>query len=432
MASVTLLDQISAGKTPEAVRQVAVAEGIETEVLLARVAAGRVVIPRNARRGFVARGIGEGLTTKVNANIGTSPHRCCLEEELVKLRVALEAGADSMMDLSTGGDLEAIRTELAGRCPVMLGTVPIYALAARLERDGRAVEEMTVDEIFDAVAAQCASGVDYITVHCGTTRRALEALGSQRRTLGIVSRGGAILAAWMTARGAENPLHAGFDRLLEIARAHDVTLSLGDSLRPGSVHDATDAGQIEELVTLGELARRARRAGVQAMIEGPGHVPLDQVAEHVRLQKRLCDGAPFYLLGPLTTDRAAGHDHIAAAIGGAVAAAAGADFLCYVTPAEHLRLPAAEEVREGVVAARIAAHSGDLVKGAGRARELDRAMSEARARLDWEGMLAAAIDPQAARSKRAASEAAGEDVCTMCGRLCAIRTFNDRVAGGAR
>ena len=424
----TLLEQVVAGATPDAVRRVAENEGVDPEALRARMAAGRVVIPCNRkRRDRAPTGVGEGLSTKVNANIGTSPHRNCLEEELTKLQAALEAGADSVMDLSTGGDLLAIRAALMERCPRMLGAVPIYALAGRLEAEGRSPLEMTVDEIFEAIEDQCASGLDYITVHCGTTRRALQALRSQPRTLGIVSRGGSLLAAWMTEHRQENPLYAHYDRLLEICHEHDVTLSLGDSLRPGSVLDASDSGQIEELVTLGELARRARQAGVQAMIEGPGHVPLDQVAEHVRLEKQLCDGAPFYLLGPLTTDRAAGHDHIAAAIGGAVAAAAGADFLCYVTPAEHLKLPDADEVREGVIAARIAAHSGDLVKGVGGALELDRAMSQARARLDWQAMLAAAIDPRVARDKREASEAAEEPVCTMCGRLCAIATYNEHV-----
>ncbi len=312
----------------------------------------------------------------------------------------------------------------------MLGTVPLYALAARLEAEGRALLEMTEDEIFETIEAQCASGVDYITVHGGTTRRALSALRSQERALGTVSRGGSITAAWMMAHGRENPLHASFDRLLELCRAHDVTLSLGDSLRPGSVVDATDRGQIEELITLGELARRARGRGVQAMIEGPGHVPLHQIAAHVELQKRLCEGAPFYVLGPLTTDLAAGHDHIAAAIGGAVAAAAGADFLCYVTPAEHLKLPDLAEVREGVIAARIAAHSGDIAKGVPGALEQDRAMSEHRARLDWQAMLGAVIDPVRAREKREASEASDEPVCSMCGRLCAIATYNEAVASG--
>jgi phosphomethylpyrimidine synthase len=427
----TLLQQIAAGSMPDAVKVVARDEGLDTDLLRERVAAGRVVIPMNTRRSFHPRGIGEGLTTKVNANIGTSPHHCCLDEEVQKLEASLDAKADSVMDLSTGGDLEAIRREILQRSPVMVGTVPIYALAARLEAEGRALTEIAEDEIFDAIEAQCRSGVDYITVHCGITRRSFAALRSQERTLGIVSRGGSLLAAWMVAHERENPLYASYDRLLGIAREHDVTLSLGDSLRPGSVVDATDRGQIEELITLGELALRARRAGVQAIIEGPGHVPLDQIADHVRLQKRLCEGAPFYLLGPLTTDRAAGYDHIAAAIGGAIAAAAGADFLCYVTPAEHLKLPDADDVREGVVAARIAAHSGDIVKGAGRARELDRQISEARARLDWEGMLAACIDPVTARRKREASEAADEPVCTMCGRLCAVHTYNEMVKAPA-
>jgi phosphomethylpyrimidine synthase len=424
----TLLEQVNAGGLPEAVRVVAEDEGIDPELLRRRVAAGRVVIPRNSRRAFRPRGIGEGLTTKVNANIGTSPHHFCLEEELEKLRVSVEAGADSVMDLSTGGELDAIRAELLERSPLMMGTVPIYALAARLDAQGRSPTEMTEDELFEAIERQCRSGIDYITVHCGTTRRSLQALRSQERTLGIVSRGGSLTAAWMMAHERENPLYASFDRLLAICHEHDVTLSLGDSLRPGSVVDATDRGQIEELITLGELARRARLAGVQAMIEGPGHVPLNQIEAHVQLEKRLCDGAPFYVLGPLTTDLAAGYDHIAAAIGGAVAAGAGADFLCYVTPAEHLKLPDLDDVREGVIAARIAAHSGDIAKGIDGALERDRAMSQHRARLDWQAMINAAIDPVRAREKREASEAATEPVCTMCGRLCAIATYNASVA----
>jgi phosphomethylpyrimidine synthase len=409
---------------------VAAQEGVELEKLCARVKVGRVVIPRNRQRDFPPQGIGEGLTTKVNANIGTSLHHHCFEEELKKLEISLEAGAHSVMDLSTGGDLLTIRAELMKRCPVMLGAVPIYALAARLEMEQRPLTDMTEDEIFAAIEEQCRTGLDYITVHCGTTLRSLQALRSQERTLGIVSRGGSILAAWMLKHQQENPLYASFDRLLEIAHEYDVTLSLGDSLRPGSVVDATDRGQIEELITLGELARRARCAGVQAMIEGPGHVPLDQIQAHVQLEKRLCDGAPFYVLGPLTTDLAAGHDHIAAAIGGAIAAAAGADFLCYVTPAEHLKLPDLDEVRDGVIAARIAAHSGDIVKGVGRAIEKDRAMSQARARLDWAAMLDNCIDPVTARKKREASEAAAEPICTMCGRLCAINTWNEAAAAG--
>ena len=302
----TLLERVIAGELPDAVRIVAEDEGVDPELLRQRVAAGRVVIPQNERRSFHPRGIGAGLRTKVNANIGTSGHHACLEEELEKLRVSVEAGADSVMDLSTGGELARIRAALLERSPLMLGTVPLYALAARLEAQGRALLEMTEDEIFETIEAQCASGVDYITVHCGATRRALAALSSQERALGIVSRGGSITAAWMTAHGRENPLYASFDRLLELCHAHDVTLSLGDSLRPGSVVDATDRGQIEELITLGELARRARGQGVQAMIEGPGHVPLHQIAAHVELQKRLCEGAPFYVLGPLTTDLGGG------------------------------------------------------------------------------------------------------------------------------
>lgn len=423
----TLLEQIRAGQIPEAVRIVAADEQLPAALLAERIAAGRVVIPRHNRRDFHPLGIGLGLRTKINANIGTSPSHHSIEEEKIKLGVSIEAGADSVMDLSTGGDLRAIRQALLDACPVMMGAVPIYYLSAVLAAQGRDLIDFTVDELFAAIEEQCASGIDYITVHCGTTRRSLEALDSSRRVMGIVSRGGSILAAWMKKNDAENPLYEYYDRLLAIAHEYDVTLSLGDSLRPGSVVDATDRGQIEELIVLGDLARRARAAGVQSMIEGPGHVPLDQVAANVQIQKRLCDGAPFYVLGPLTTDVAPGYDHITAAIGGAVAAMAGADFLCYVTPAEHLTLPDLKDVRQGVIAAKIAAHSGDIAKGIPQAVDRDRAMSEARQRLDWERMYALCLDPTVARARRKASEDAEREVCTMCGELCAIRTYRKAV-----
>ncbi len=425
----TLLDAVCGGAIPEAVQIVAADEKMPVATLVARLVAGRVVIPQNRRRTFHPMGIGEGLRTKINANIGTSPSHFSIDEELVKMGVAIEAGADSMMDLSTGGDLHAIRAALLAACPVMMGAVPIYCLSAALACQGRDLIDFTVDELFDEIARQCATGLDYITVHCGTTRAALAALERSGRVMGIVSRGGSILAAWMKANGAENPLYEYYDRLLEIARECDVTLSLGDSLRPGSVVDATDRGQIEELIVLGDLARRARAAGVQSMIEGPGHVPLDQVAANVQIQKRLCDGAPFYVLGPLTTDIAPGYDHITSAIGGAVAAAAGADFLCYVTPAEHLTLPDLKDVRQGVIAAKIAAHSGDIAKGVPGAIERDRAMSGARRDLDWEKMFALCVDPTVARARRQASEDKNNEVCTMCGDLCAIRTYRQRVKG---
>ena len=421
----TLLEQARAGEITEAIRIVAEDEGYQPEEIRKKVAEGKIVIPRNNRRNFHPIGIGEGLSTKVNANIGTSPSHFCVEEELDKLKLCVEAKADSVMDLSTGGDLMKTRAALLEACPVMMGAVPIYALSATLDAQGRALNDFTVDELFDAIYQQCESGIDYITVHCGTTRTALEQLKSSNRVLGIVSRGGSITASWMEKHQAENPLYEYYDRLLEIAHEFDVTLSLGDSLRPGSVVDATDRGQIEELIVLGDLARRARDAGVQAMIEGPGHVPLNMVAENIRLEKALCDGAPFYVLGPLTSDLGAGYDHITAAIGGAIAAANGADFLCYVTAAEHLKLPDAKEVREGIVAARIAAHSGDIAKGIPGAIEKDRKMSEARRNLDWNTMLDLAIDPIMAREKRLGSEDAENHVCTMCGRLCAINTYNE-------
>jgi phosphomethylpyrimidine synthase len=425
----TLLEQLHYGGAPESVRIVASDERVALDTLVGRLRAGRVVIPQNNRRRFRPMGIGEGLRTKINANIGSSPSHCSIDEELVKMGVAIEAGADSVMDLSTGGDLRAIRAALLEKCPVMMGAVPIYYLSAMLARAGRELTDFTVDELFAAIEEQCASGIDYITVHCGTTRASLQALDTSPRVLGIVSRGGSIIAAWMKDHDAENPLYEHYDRLLEIAHEYDVTLSLGDSLRPGSVVDATDRGQIEELIVLGDLARRARRAGVQAMIEGPGHVPLDQVIANVQIQKRLCDGAPFYVLGPLTTDVAPGYDHITSAIGGAVAAMAGADFLCYVTPAEHLALPDLKDVRQGVIAAKIAAHSGDIAKGIPGAIERDRAMSEARGALDWERMFTLCIDPVVARARRQASEDKDNEVCTMCGELCAIKTYRRKVAG---
>jgi phosphomethylpyrimidine synthase len=420
--TLTQLESARAGQLTRAMEQVAASEGLPAETVRDEVAAGRVVIAANVHRDFPARGIGRGCFTKVNANIGTSLSHDDLAEELRKLEVTVSAGADAVMDLSTGGDLTAIRREILAASPLPVGTVPIYAVGARLAAAGQGILALEPDMLFEEIEAQCEQGVDFITVHCGVTRRVLERLATRPRLMGIVSRGGSLLARWMGAAGRENPLYEQYDRLLSIVRRHDVTLSLGDGLRPGSVLDAHDAAQLDELTTLGELAARAYAAGVQAMIEGPGHVPLNQVEASIQMQKRLCGDAPFYVLGPLTTDIAAGYDHVAAAIGGALAAAAGADFLCYVTAAEHLRLPTVEEVREGVVATRVAAHSADIVKLGERALARDRRMSEARKRLDWEGMFAAALDPVMARHKRSHSEDSGRDVCTMCGELCAVRT----------
>ncbi|RJP77356.1 MAG: phosphomethylpyrimidine synthase ThiC [Candidatus Zixiibacteriota bacterium] len=406
--------------TPE-MGAVAQDEGMDPEILRQKIAAGRAVIPKNRGRDFLfVKGIGEGLRTKVNANLGTSAEHADVDEEIVKLQVAVASGADSVMDLSTGGDLEAIRTAILEKSCVMVGTVPIYGAAARLMQQDKQIVQMTADGLFEEIERQCRQGIDYITVHCGITRRSLEVLERTPRVAGIVSRGGSILALWMKHHRKENPLYEHYDRLLEIAYEYDVTLSLGDGLRPGAIADAGDRAQFEELVTLGDLARRAKARGVQAMIEGPGHVPLDQVQANIQMEKTICDGAPFYVLGPLTTDVAPGYDHITSAIGGAIAAAAGADFLCYVTPAEHLRLPTVAEVREGVFAARIAAHSGDLAKGIPGAADWDRKMSQARAALDWEGMYSLAMDGDLARSKRRQSEAYDQIVCTMCGKLCSI------------
>ncbi|MGD1147636.1 MAG: phosphomethylpyrimidine synthase ThiC [Thermoanaerobaculaceae bacterium] len=419
----TQLNDALEGRLTAEMAAVAEHEGLPAETVREGVAGGRVVIPKNVKRRFAPMGIGEGLFTKVNANIGTSPSHHDLREELRKLKVCVDAGAHAVMDLSIGGDLREIRREILAESPVMVGAVPIYGVAVGLERAGKSIESMSSNELFDEIERQCEEGIDFITVHCGVTRKVLDELAQQPRVLGIVSRGGSLLARWMAANRAENPLFAEYDRLLAIARRYDATLSLGDGLRPGSVLDASDRAQIGELRVLGELRERAYAAGVQVMIEGPGHVPLNQIVESIATEKRLCNGAPFYVLGPLPTDTAAGYDHIAAAIGGAIAAAAGADFLCYVTAAEHLRLPTVEEVREGVVAARIAGHCADIVKLGERALARDRRMSEARAGLDWNGMFANALDGVLARHKRSESEDADRTVCTMCGDLCAIRSF---------
>jgi len=422
----TQLAQAKRGIITEEMKQVAEDEHLEPEVIAEGVAKGSIVIPKNINRKFNPRGIGEGLKTKVNANFGTSEVHNLLEEELEKLRVAVEAKADSVMDLSTGGDLNAIRQEILKRSPLMVGTVPIYQIMVEFACRGETHGEITPDDIFSVIEKHAQQGVDFITIHCGVTRDSVERLEKEGRIGGIVSRGGAFLIRWMEHHGRENPLYQDFGRLVEIARNYDVTLSLGDGLRPGAIADATDRCQVQELVTLGELAHYALDQDVQVMIEGPGHIPLDQIVLNVQLEKALCRGAPFYVLGPLPTDIAPGYDHITASIGGAIAAAAGADFLCYVTPAEHLRLPTVEDVREGVIAARIAAHCGDVVKGVKGARQLDEEMSGRRKALDWEEMYKLAIDPQRAREMRRQSETYIEKVCSMCGKFCSIRMDSQR------
>ena len=411
--------------TPE-MKAVAEKEHVEPMWLRDRVAEGRVVIPANLGHGrFSPCGIGEGLTVKVNANIGTSSDRAVLEEEIKKLEAALGAGADTVMDLSTGGDISFFRRKILEKCPVPLGTVPIYQAVVETVNEKGGLIHLTVDKLFDVIEAQAADGVDFITVHCGLTRAGLEMLKNQGRITDIVSRGGAFLTTWMLHHDRENPLYENYDRLLEIAKKYDVTLSLGDGLRPGCLADATDRAQVHELMTLGQLTQVAWEHGVQVMIEGPGHVPLDQIRANVLLEKKLCHNAPFYVLGPLVTDIAAGYDHVACAIGGAVAAEAGADFLCYVTPAEHLCLPNVEDVREGVIVTKIAAHASDIARGNRLAIQRDREMSIARKNLDWDSQLRLAIDPEKAKRLREANPPSEEDVCTMCGKYCAIKTVKE-------
>jgi len=419
-SKMTQLDMAKQGKISPEMEQAAAAEGVSAEKIRELVAAGRAVIPKNKNHVFEkVLAIGEGLRTKVNANIGTSGPCSGIEREINKLEAAVAAGTDSVMDLSTGPDFKEVRQMILDRSPVMVGAVPIYMVATEIRREAKPLSKMDVDDMFRSIEIQCAEGLDYITVHCGVTRDVIRRLDQYERLMPSVSRGGSILMHWMEKNQKENPLYEDFDILLEIAHTYDVTLSLGDGFRPGTVVDATDGPQVEELIVLGELARRAKARGVQAMIEGPGHVPLNQVVANVIMEKQLCDGAPFYLLGPLTTDIAPGYDHITGAIGGAIAAAAGADFLCYVTPAEHLCLPDAEDVRAGVIASRIAGHSADIAKGLPGAIDKDREISVYRRDLNWDGMMSMAIDPGWARQRVDLSS--DRETCSMCGELCAVK-----------
>jgi len=399
---------------------VAQAEGLEAEFIRQGVAKGTMVIPANVRHsGLVPCGIGEGVSTKVNANIGTSSDFGSIDTELEKLRVAAASKADTVMDLSTGGDISAIRRAIIASSSLPIGTVPIYQAGIKAIDEYGAIVKMSVDELFVVIEEHARDGVDFITVHCGVTRSAIDRLKQQGRVADVVSRGGAFLIGWMLHNEQENPLYEQYDRLLDIAREFDVTLSLGDGMRPGCLADATDRPQVEELLTLGELVQRAQQAGVQVMVEGPGHLPLNQIETNVRLQKAICKGAPFYVLGPLVTDIAAGYDHITGAIGGAIAAAAGADFLCYVTPSEHLAIPDVDDVKEGVIASRIAAHAADIVKGVKGAGEKDRQMSLARKRLDWEEQAKLALDPERSRQVHRERASTGS-ACSMCGEYCAM------------
>jgi len=423
---VTLMEECKR-TVPDTVRKIAEEEGVRPEKLARRVAEGRVVVPAHADRRDEVRpvGIGEGLRVKVNANVGTSPEVCDPDLEVEKARAAVEYGADTVMDLSTGGDLREIRRRIMEAVDVPVGTVPVYEAAVEMTRRGRTVVDMDEDDMLRAIERHMEDGVDFMTVHCAVTLDALEDVLRRGRALGIVSRGGAIVAAWMIHHDAENPLYENFDYILELAREHDVTLSLGDAMRPGSVLDANDAAQHRELVVQGELVDRCREVGVQAMVEGPGHVPLDQIPAVVRLQKRVCDGAPFYVLGPVPTDVAPGYDHIAAAIGGAIAAYHGADFLCYVTPAEHLALPDVKDVILGVIATRIAAHAADTARGRKYARRENEEMAEARWNLDWDRQFELAIDPKKPRHYREERPPQAKELCSMCGEYCAIKILKD-------
>jgi phosphomethylpyrimidine synthase len=417
----TQLEYAREGIVTPQLKHVAEEEGIPEEVLIKKVADGSVVIPANINHtNLIPCGIGEGLRIKINANIGTSSDTGDVNTELEKLKVCIDYKADAVMDLSTGGDINAIRKTIIENCPLTIGSVPIYQALVETTASYKAVVNMTEDDLFNAIEAHCRDGMDFITVHCGITRRAVELLKYEGRVTDVVSRGGAFVIAWMLHNNKENPLYEHFDKLLEIAHKYDVTLSLGDGLRPGSTADATDRAQIEELITLGELVDRARAAGVQAMVEGPGHVPLNQIITNMQLQKTICHNAPFYVLGPLVTDIAAGYDHITGAIGGAIAATNGASFLCYVTPAEHIGLPDIEDVKNGIIASRIAAHAADIANGIPGAAERDRRMSAARKKLDWEGQKNECIDPvkfsEMRRNKQTATEA-----CSMCGKYCAMK-----------
>jgi len=423
----TQLELARQGEISDAMRAVAKAEGVPEDEIRRRIEAGRLVIPFNARRRCKAVcGIGEGLTVKVNANIGTSHDYADADAEIRKLQAAVDAGADTVMDLSTGGDITAIRERILDESPVSLGTVPIYQAAVAAVQSRGSLRSMTAADMLDGVRAHCEQGVDFITVHCGVNRDVVKTALDCERVCGVVSRGGSFLVDWITHHQQENPLYEQFDELLAMARELDVTLSLGDGLRPGALADAFDRAQIHELNVLAELSARAQEAGAQVIVEGPGHVPLNQVASQVQLQKSLCKGAPFYVLGPIVTDVAPGYDHITSAIGGALAAAAGADFLCYVTPTEHLGLPEPRHVREGVLAARIAAHAADVARGLPGAADWDRRMSEYRRQRNWPGQIDCAMDPRRAAALRDARKSSDAEVCSMCGEYCVFKVLNER------
>lgn len=406
---------------------VAKKENVDPLLLMERVAKGSIVIPANINhKSLSPEGVGLGMRTKINVNLGISKDACNFDTEMLKVRTAIELGAEGIMDLSNYGKTSAFRSKLIEESPAMIGTVPMYDAVGYLEKE---LKHLKKDDFMEVVRAHGRDGVDFITIHAGLNKEAAATFDRNPRVTHIVSRGGSLLYLWMKMNNAENPYYEYFDELLEICRDYDITLSLGDAMRPGSLADATDASQIKELMTLGELTKRAWEKDVQVMIEGPGHMAINEIAANMILQKKLCHGAPFYVLGPLVTDVAPGYDHITSAIGGAIAAASGADFLCYVTPAEHLRLPDCDDVKEGIIAAKIAAHAADIAKGVQGASDWDLKMSKARQNLDWEAMFSLAMDPEKARRYRASSQPEHEDSCTMCGKMCSMRNMNRIMAG---
>ncbi len=413
--------QAKKGIVSEEIRTVAKNESLPVEELMENFSTGKITIMKNRLRNITPVAVGKGLRTKVNANIGTSPDLFDLETELKKLDASLKAGTDAVMDLSTGGDLSLFRKKILENSPVPLGTVPIYETAVKMVSQKKSMKEMKISDFIEVIRRQAEEGVDFMTIHSGVTLSSVQSLHSQKRITGITSRGGAILAEWMKFNKRENPLFEHYDEILDILAEFNVVISLGDGLRPGSIHDASDRGQLHEMIILGDLARRAREKDVQVIIEGPGHMPLDMVADNIRLEKRLCDDAPYYVLGPLVTDIAPGYDHITGAIGGAIAASAGADFLCYVTPAEHLRLPDVDDVREGVIASKIAAHAGDIVKYGSRASKLDDEMSRARKDRNWPAMYNIALDREKAERYRKSVSSCEDDQCSMCGEFCSMK-----------
>lgn len=418
----TQMDAARKGIVTKELKAVAEKEHYDIRELLTLTAEGKVVIPANRLHTCIEpNGIGSMLKTKINVNLGTSRDCTDLNMELQKVNDAVKMGAESIMDLSSYGDTRTFRKKLTSECPAIIGTVPIYDAVVYYHKP---LKEITSEEWIQIVEMHAKDGVDFMTIHVGINKNTAKRFKEQKRLTNIVSRGGSIIFAWMEMTGQENPFYEHYDRILDICQEYDVTLSLGDALRPGCIEDATDISQIEELITLGELTKKAWEKNVQVIIEGPGHMPLDQIAANMKIQQSICKGAPFYVLGPLVTDVAPGYDHITAAIGGAVAASHGASFLCYVTPAEHLRLPDVNDVKEGIIASKIAAHAADIAKGVKGARDWDKKMSTARKNLDWDGMFDLVIDPEKARAYRESSRPEKEDTCSMCGNFCAVKNMN--------